>query len=227
MEPKNIGGNRNIIFDNPMKNMRVSDVEEKYGINDVAFMEFLKAYDLEYHGSAVFGWEVDDSLINSYVRLYYDIQAEAAKRELENDAYKETHTKMAFDERKRVSDILAQKKATDFPVFEINGSRGRSIKVYRDRCVIKTDATLGAILTDNATDGEKTIFYKNVLGIQYKAPGLTLGYLQLETGSNQMNNSKSNMFSENTFTFERDIELVEEMRDYIIYQVSLFNQLDS
>ena len=112
-----------------------------------------------------------------------------------------------------------------FPVFELEGCRGRRITVFRDRCIIKTDATLGAILTDNATDGAKTIFYKDVIGIQYKEPGFVLGYLQLETGSNQMNNSKSNMFSENTYTFDKNKELVEEIRDYITYQVSLHKQL--
>ena len=52
------------------------------------------------------------------------------------------------------------------------------------------------------TDGEKTIFYSDVMGVQFKKSGNLIGYLQFETASVQMNNQNSNMFSENTFTFE-------------------------
>ena len=82
------------------------------------------------------------------------------------------------------------------------GARGRRIAIYDKKCEIKTDATLGAILTNNATDGAKTIYYSDCVGIQYKRAGGLIGYLQMETASGQMNNIGSNAFSENTFTFE-------------------------
>lgn len=107
-------------------------------------------------------------------------------------------------------------------IFKIPGARGREIAVFDNKCVITTNITLGSVLTNNALDGEKTIFYIDVVGVQFKLSGMTLGYLQLETPSMQMNNQSSNMFSENTFTFEgtKEInELMLQVRDYIIARI--------
>lgn len=87
-------------------------------------------------------------------------------------------------------------------LYQLEGVRGRSMAVYDRKVVISTKVSVGSVLTRNATDGVKTIFYKDVVGIQFKQSGLTIGYIQFETPSAQMNNQASNMFSENTFTFE-------------------------
>ena len=87
-------------------------------------------------------------------------------------------------------------------LYQLEGVRGRSMAVYDRKVVISTKVSVGSVLTRNATDGVKTIFYKDVVGIQFKESGLTIGYIQFETPSAQMNNQASNMFSENTFTFE-------------------------
>ena len=89
-------------------------------------------------------------------------------------------------------------------LFELEGVRGRHIKVYDRKCVITTKPTAGSFLTGNVSDGEKTIFYTDVVGIQFKKSGGLIGFLQFETSSMQMNNQNSNMFSENTFTFENN-----------------------
>lgn len=109
-------------------------------------------------------------------------------------------------------------------ICDLSGSRGRSIDVYDNKCVITTDVTVGSVLTNNALDGQKTIFYMDVSGIQFKKSGFTLGYLQLETSSMQMNNQTSNMFSENTYTFEEGIngvnnDLIEAVHNYIVDRV--------
>ena len=104
----------------------------------------------------------------------------------------------------------------------MNGCRGRRIEVYEDRAVITTDVTLGSILTANATDGSMTIFYSDVVGVQFKKTGMTIGYLQLETASGQMNNKSSNQFSENTFTFEKEDDKVEEIKEFIIWKISRY-----
>lgn len=109
-------------------------------------------------------------------------------------------------------------------ICKLGGSRGRSIEVYDNKCVITTDVTLGSVLTSNALDGKKTIFYIDVTGIQFKASGFTIGYLQLETPSMQMNNQSSNMFSENTYTFEDGIngahtDLIRATHDYIVDRI--------
>ena len=102
-------------------------------------------------------------------------------------------------------------------VYKIHGARGRSLRVYPYKCIINTSVTAGSLLTNNATDGEKTIYFNDVIGIQYKKSGVTIGYLQFETASGTMNHDKSNFFSENTFTFEADNDVImEEVYEYII-----------
>ena len=86
-------------------------------------------------------------------------------------------------------------------LYRLEGVRGRSLWVYDTKCVIMTRKTLGSFLSGNFTDGEKTLFLKDVVGVQFKRSGFLIGYLQFETPSSQMNNRFSNMFSENTFTF--------------------------
>ena len=83
-------------------------------------------------------------------------------------------------------------------VYTIDGVRGRHIDVYRDKVVITTKVTLGSILTSNATDGEKTIYYSDCIGVQFKKSKFTIGYLQLETASTNGNNICSNFFAENS-----------------------------
>lgn len=112
-------------------------------------------------------------------------------------------------------------------ICKLNGVRGRRIAVYDNKCVITTDASLGSILTSNALDGQKTIFYIDVQGIQFKKSGLTIGYLQFETSSIQMNNQNSNMFSENTFTYEDTSNgipnaLMEKVHDYIVDRIESY-----
>ena len=87
-------------------------------------------------------------------------------------------------------------------ICTLHGVRGRIMKLYDTKCVIVTKKTAGSLITGNFTDGEKTIFLCDVVGIQFKKSGGMVGYLQFETPSMQMNNQNNNMFSENTFTFE-------------------------
>lgn len=207
-----------------MNMKKLYDVCGKFNIDDKEFRNFLIDCKLEYTVSWKGDWLIADNLVNTYVRMFFDMKDDEERSSSVVEDFEEINP-LAVEERERVKDIIKKQKETDFPVFKLGGCRGRNISVYRDRCIIKTDVTLGAILSENATDGEKTIFYKDIIGIQYKPSGLLIGYLQLETGSNQMNNLKSNMFSENTFTFEKDTEIVEEIKDYITYQVSLFKKL--
>lgn len=99
--------------------------------------------------------------------------------------------------------------------------------IYDNKCVITTDVTLGSLLTSNALDGKKTVFYIDVQGVQFKRGGLTLGYLQLETASTQMNNRSSNMFSENTFTYDASADpnynaLADCLHDYIVDRIESY-----
>lgn len=109
-------------------------------------------------------------------------------------------------------------------IFEAEGVRGRHIKLYDTVCTISTKVSMGSLLTGNATDGEKTIFLNDVVGVQFKKSGGLIGYLQFETPSSQMNNQNSNMFSENTFTFEQGKngltnEIMEAVYQYLVARI--------
>ena len=111
---------------------------------------------------------------------------------------------------------------TEKPIYEVDGARGRHIMVFEDKCVISTKVTLGSIITGNATDGEKTIYYLDCIGVQFKKSGLTIGYIQLETASSSMNNRATNFWNENSFTFDGDAEVnykMEEIANYIKKQI--------
>ena len=108
------------------------------------------------------------------------------------------------------------------PVYDINGVRGRKIKIYPNRCVITTSITIGSILTRNASDGEKTIYFVDCVGVQFKKAGLQIGYLQFETASSATNNRASNFFNENSFTFDTTTisnEKMEEVANYVRKQI--------
>jgi len=46
--------------------------------------------------------------------------------------------------------------------------RGRSLRVFEDKVIITVKAGAGSFLTRIFLDGEKTIYYLDVIGIQYK-----------------------------------------------------------
>lgn len=96
--------------------------------------------------------------------------------------------------------------------YSIDGCRGRHIDIYENKAVITTKTNLGSIMAGGYSNGEKTIYYRDVIGIQFKLPTFVqIGYLQFETASCQATN---NFFSENSFPFEssnisnREIEKV-------------------
>lgn len=88
-------------------------------------------------------------------------------------------------------------------ICELNGVRGRSLKVYDTKIVITTKISVGSVLTGNSTDGTKTIYLCDVVGVQFKKSGNMIGFIQFETSSLQMDNKSDNFSSENTFTYEK------------------------
>ncbi len=102
------------------------------------------------------------------------------------------------------------------PIYDIAGARGRHLRVYEDKCVISTKPTVGSFISGNVSDGDKMIYYSDIIGVQYKKPGYQLGYLQMETASALMNNGKDNFFNENSFTFaEKSMIEVEKATAFI------------
>lgn len=108
----------------------------------------------------------------------------------------------------------------------LHGVRGRSILLYDNKCEVRITATVGTVLTSNltsnATDGIKTIYYKDVVGVLFKKAGMKIGYLELETPGLRQHLSGS-QYSENTFTFEEteslSNELMQEVYTYITERI--------
>lgn len=112
--------------------------------------------------------------------------------------------------------------AGEKPIYVLNGVRGRHLTVYADKCVFKVTATIGSFITGNISDGEKTIYYMDCVGVQYKRSGFQIGYLQLETAGMTMNNGASNFFNENSFTFDTSVisnEYMDQVAAYVKKQV--------
>ena len=138
----------------------------------------------------------------------------------------EEKTKSAFnyDYSKKKTDTVnkATKEVSQKAIYSLEGVRGRYMEVYDNRVVISTKATLGSLITGNISDGEKTIYYVDCIGVQFKKSDFQIGYIQLETASALMNNKSSNFFNENSFTFDTSVqpnEKMEEVANYITKRV--------
>lgn len=134
---------------------------------------------------------------------------------------KQTYGTEEIQQRNRAQAAREQaraERANEGLVYDLEGVRGRHMKVYENKVVIRVKATFGSLVTGNASDGEKTIYYRDCLGVQFKESGFQIGYLQLETASGIMNMKHDNFFNENSFTFDTTVqsnETMAEVADYI------------
>lgn len=207
--------------------MNSKEIAEKYSVSKTDLESFVLNSDLKYKMTMINGMVImeDPAIVIEQFNQYMEnkrIEAVKIEQEKEKEAEQERLQKAQYHINEEYNSVVysirmnARKRAEEDLVYSVIGARGRRIKIYPYKCVITTDTTVGSLLTGNATDGEKTIYYKDCIGIQYKRPGATIGYLQFETAASTMNNVKSNMFSENSFTFEKNTELMEEIYEYII-----------
>ena len=101
------------------------------------------------------------------------------------------------------------------------------MEVYEDHVVLTVRPTLGAFITRNIADGEKTIYFSDCVGVQFKESGILIGYIQLETPGMIMNNAGSNFFNENTFTWDTTVQTNESMQHvagYLQERVRFYKQ---
>lgn len=124
-----------------------------------------------------------------------------------------------YDYSKEKTDTVnkATKEVSQKAIYSLEGVRGRYMEVYDNRVVISTKATLGSLITGNISDGEKTIYYVDCIGVQFKKSDFQIGYIQLETASALMNNKSSNFFNENSFTFDTSVQTNEKMEEVANY----------
>lgn len=138
------------------------------------------------------------------------------------DVIKATPITMDEQESDRTEQERKERICSVPEIRKFEGARGRMLEVFEDKCILITRAGMGSFLTGNITDGEKTIYYVDCIGVQFKRAGITLGYLQLETASNLGNNKRNNFFNENTFTFNpKSNEQMGYVADYIKQQIEL------
>lgn len=145
------------------------------------------------------------------------LQEDAVQRQKQREREREAEALRLGPAKESVKRFSGEFLGMTDIVYRIDGARGRSIDIYPYKCVITTGVTIGSVLTNNATDGEKTIYFQDCIGLQIKYPGLTLGYVQFETAAPTQNNTSSNFFNENTFTFEGTQITADEMTIVINY----------
>lgn len=88
----------------------------------------------------------------------------------------------------------------------IVNSFGKILDVYDNKVVFtstKSTSTVvsGLIFGDSLTQGEKTIYYKDAIGVQFKPATITDGYIQVETAVGGMTSTKSQYSGENSIQF--------------------------
>ncbi len=194
--------------------MKLHEIAEKYHIDEIDFERFLTIKQLPCKRTFS-GIVVGDENVEHYVHAFREYEIRLTR-------------KVAIDaeEKKKNDEFFAQKLQW---LFTLKGNRGRTMMVCKNKCIIKTEVTVGSVITGNANDGEKIIFFKNCSGLQFKESGLAIGYLQFETPSMQMNNQSSNFFSENTFTFEENGDGITNalMREVFYYVMELIENCTS
>ena len=107
-------------------------------------------------------------------------------------------------------------------VYNLDGVRGRHLDVYEDKVVLTVKSSISSFLTGNFSDGEKTIYFADCIGIQFKKSGFQIGYLQFETASGIMNNRYNNFTNENSFTwdnYKQSNETMEIVANYCKKQI--------
>lgn len=184
--------------------MKIKDIVDTYHIDEASFVRFLVIKNLPYK-STFSGIVVADENLEQFIRDFKNFEIELKQR-----------VNKTSEQKKQQAEQLKQKLKI---LFTLEGSRGRTLTVCKNKCIIKTNVTVGSVVTGNATDGEKIIFFKHCAGLQFKESGLAIGYLQFETPSMQMNNQSSNFFSENTFTFEEKNGISNSLMREVFYYV--------
>ena len=88
----------------------------------------------------------------------------------------------------------------------IINNTGKILDVYENKVVFTSTQSTSTLVTglvfgSSVTQGEKTIYYKDATGVQYKPSTVLDGYIQVETASGNMTSSSSQYSGENSIQF--------------------------
>ena len=83
---------------------------------------------------------------------------------------------------------------------------GKILDVYDNKVVFTSTQSTSTLVTGlvfgtSVTQGEKTIYYKDAIGVQYKPSAIADGYIQVETSAGGMTSSSSQYSGENAIQF--------------------------
>ncbi len=91
---------------------------------------------------------------------------------------------------------------------------GKILDIYDNKVVFTSTQSSSTVVTGllfgtSVTQGEKTIYYKDAIGVQYKPSSIADGYIQIETAAGGVTSSSSQYGGENAIQFsgkERNAE---------------------
>ena len=91
-------------------------------------------------------------------------------------------------------------------IYCIVNNTGKVLDVYENKVVFTSTQSTSTLVTglvfgSSVTQGEKTIYYKDATGVQYKPSTVLDGYIQVETASGNMTSSSSRYSGENSIQF--------------------------
>lgn len=104
-------------------------------------------------------------------------------------------------------------------------SLGKILDVYENKVVFTSTQSTSTIVTGlvfgtSVTQGEKTIYFKDAIGVQYKPSSIADGYIQIETAAGGVSTSNSQYGGENSIQFgKKSNEEAEMMVAYIRKQI--------
>ena len=115
-------------------------------------------------------------------------------------------------ENKRLASLPMEERIKERPEgvrYCMINNLGKILDVYDDKVIFtstKSTATLvtGLVFGTSVTQGEKTIYYRDAIGVQYKASSLVDGYIQIETAAGNMTAKANQYGGENSIQFSGD-----------------------
>ena len=102
---------------------------------------------------------------------------------------------------------------------------GKILDVYENKVVFTSTQSTSTLVTGllfgtSVTQGEKTIYFKDAVGVQYKPCSIADGYIQVETAAGGVSTSNSQYSGENAIQFaKRCNEDAEIIANYIRKQI--------
>jgi hypothetical protein len=86
---------------------------------------------------------------------------------------------------------------------------GKILDVYDNKVIFTSTKSTSTLITGLAfgtsvTQGEKTIYFKDAIGVQFKPSSIADGYIQIETAAGGVTTSSSQYGGENSIQFGKD-----------------------